>query len=321
MNFNTLHYLSKHDMESLSINSKDIIDSIQTLCVGLDEGWVHAAPKSSLALEDGHFYMTTLAAIDPPGFMATKSLGLSGENAGRGLDSIAAIIILFDAETGHPVAIMDGNWITAMRTAALSALAARFMAGKNIEIAAFIGCGVQACSHLKIFSDLYPIREIYILGRGLSNQIKLKQIAEARGIRTIIAESGADAIKYADLIVTSIPDSLNMTPFLSAYDVKAGAFITMVDLARSWIPETLDQFDCIIIDDKAQEANMKSPMLNLELVNGDLRDLITGLITVSNSPNECSAFAFRGLAIGDLALARLAYESACAAGLGTILPR
>ena len=321
MNFNTIHYFSKQDMECLSINSIDIIDSIQALCIGLDEGWVHAAPKNSLALEDGRFYMTTLAAVAPPGFMATKSLGLSGKNSGRGLDSIAAITILFDSETGHPVAIMDGNWITAKRTAAISALAARFMARKNIEIAAFIGCGVQACSHLEIFSDLYPIREIHILGRGLSNQIQLKQIAEARSVRTIIAESGAEAIKHADLIVTSIPDLPNMTPFLSAYDVKAGAFITMVDLARSWIPETLDQFDCIIIDDKAQEANMKSPMLNLELVNGDLRDLITGLITVSNSPNECSAFAFRGLAIGDLALARLAYESACAAGLGSILPR
>ena len=150
---------------------------------------------------------------------------------------------------------------------------------------------------------------------------KLKKITEARGTRTIIAASGAQAMKYADLIVTSIPDSPQIRPFLSAYDVKAGAFITMVDLARSWIPETLDHFDCIIIDDKAQEANMKAPMLNLGLVNGDLRDLVNGLITVSHTSNECSAFAFRGLAIGDLGLARLAYESACAAKLGTILPR
>ena len=321
MNFNTLHYLSKQDLECLSIDSTDIIDSIQALCKGLDEGWAHAAPKSNLTLEDGHFYMTTLAAIEPPGFMATKSLGLSGKNTRRGLDSIAAIIILFDAETGHPVAIMDGNWITAKRTAAISALAARFMTKKNLEIAAFIGCGVQARSHLEIFSDLYPIQEIHIFGRGLSNPIKLKQIAEARGIRTIIAESGPEAIKDADLIVTSIPDSPHIKPFLSAYDVKAGAFITMVDLARSWIPETLDQLDRIIIDDKAQEAKMKAPMLNLELVNGDLKDLVNGLITVSETANECSAFAFRGLAIGDLGLARLAYESACSDGLGTVLPR
>ncbi len=130
MGFNTIRYLSKRDLEHLSITSNDMIRSIQGLCFGLDEGWVHAAPKSSLALEDGRFYMSTLAAIDPPGFMATKSLGLSGKNTGRGLDSIASIIVLFDAETGHPVAIMDGNWITAKRTAAISALAASFLAGK-----------------------------------------------------------------------------------------------------------------------------------------------------------------------------------------------
>ena len=112
-----------------------------------------------------------------------------------------------------------------------------------------------------------------------------------------------------------------MTPFLSASDVKAGAFITMVDLGRSWFPETFDEFDCIIIDDKVQEANMKSPMLDMELVSGDLRDLVNGLITVVDSPDTCSAFAFRGLAIGDLALARLAFESACSAGLGRTLPR
>ncbi len=126
---------------------------------------------------------------------------------------------------------------------------------------------------------------------------------------------------HADLIVTSIPYSPNMTPFLSANDVTAGAFITMVDLGQSWYPETFDRFDCIIIDDKVQEANMNPPMLDLELVNGDLRDLVNGLITALDSPDTCSAFAFRGLAVGDLALAHLAFESACSAGLGRTLHR
>ena len=84
---------------------------------------------------------------------------------------------MLDSETGLPVAILDGNWITAVRTAGLSATAAKYMATKDSAVAAFIGCGVQAKSHLRALADVFPLQRIKVFGRGQANIDSLCQLA------------------------------------------------------------------------------------------------------------------------------------------------
>ncbi len=321
MPFNTLTYLSRQDMEKLGLTSLDMVDAIQAMCEGREAGRVQAAPKSSIKPDDDRFYMSTLASADPPGYMAVKSLGLSENNSEHGLESIGSLITLFDAATGHPVAVMDGDWITGQRTAALSALAARFMANPQSEVIAFIGCGVQARSHLDIFADLYPLTEIRALGRGKKNRDTLLVRASTRGLSATPADDGRTVIADADVVITTVPAYPGMMPFMDARYLKPGAFVAMVDLARTWLPDSLDAIHRIIIDDRAQEATMSKPMIDPAMVTGDLQDLVSGRVTSPTLTKERAAFAFRGMAIGDLALASLAFDAASAKGLGCELPR
>ena len=111
-------------------------------------------------------------------------------------------------------------------------------------------------------------------------------------------------------MVTSVTLLPKVEPFLDARWLKAGAFVTMTDLALPWLPEGMAAFERIVIDDLEQEAKMSKPMVAPELVAGDLTGLVCGDLPGRKSAQELTAFVFRGIAVGDLALAGLAYRRA-----------
>lgn len=254
--------------------------------------------------------MATLSAADDPSFLAVKSLLLNPRNRERGLPAINSLVALLDSDTGCPLAIMDGNWITAVRTAGLSAVAAKRLARSDASTAAFIGCGVQARSHLQAFSALFPLKEIRAYSRGSANRELLCRQAEKLGLSAVASESAQAAVSDADLVISTVTLSPQLVPFLDARWLKPGAFVSAVDLAASWLKNSLPVFDHIVIDDCEQEAQMPNPLVDPELVAGDLSSLVNGDITGRCSDEEKTAFIFRGLALGDLALAALVYQRA-----------
>lgn len=210
--------------------------------------------------------------------MATKSLILNPRNRERGIAVINSLVTLHDSETGLPLAVVDGNWVKARRTAGLSAVAAKRLARPNSVSIGFIGCGVEARSHLDAFCDLFPVRQIYTFGRGSENRDALCRAAEARGLVAIASKIPREAIGDADLIVTSVTLLPNLDPFLDARWLKPGAFVTSIDLALPWLPEAMGAFQRIVIDDLEQEAKMSGPMVAPALVTGDLSGLLCGEI-------------------------------------------
>jgi len=310
----SLPYLSQPFHERLSITTDQIIDSIEQLIVGQRGGQVWCAPKVVVLPGDERYIMATLAVADEPRVVATKSLVLNPRNPKRGLAAINSLVTLLDSETGLPLAVVDGNWVTARRTAGLSAVAAKRLARPDSASVAFIGCGVQARSHLDAFCDLFPLREIRAFGRGTANRDALCRAAEARGLTAAASVTAREAIADVDLVVTSITLLPNLEPFLDARWLKAGAFATMTDLATPWLPEGMAAFECIVIDDLEQEAKMSKPMVAPALVTGDLSGLVCGDLPGRKSAQVLTAFVFRGLALGDLALAGLAYRRAKATG-------
>jgi len=204
--------------------------------------------------------------------------------------------------------VVDGNWVTAQRTAGLSAVAAKHLARPDSASFAFIGCGVQARSHLDAFCDIFPLREVRAFGRGTANRDALCRAAEARGLTAVASETARDAIDSADLVVTSVTLLPRVEPFLDARWLKVGSFATMTDLATPWLPEGMAAFERIVIDDLEQEAKMDKPLVAPALVAGDLFGLVCGDFPGRKSAEERTAFVFRGLALGDLALAGLAYR-------------
>jgi ornithine cyclodeaminase/alanine dehydrogenase len=224
---------------------------------------------------------------------------------------------MLDSDTGLPVALVDGNWVTAVRTAGLSAVAARSMARPDSSVAAFIGCGVQARSHLAAFASMFPLRAVRAFGRGRPNIDALCAAAHDLGLEARVCDTPEDAMGDADLVVSSLTRSPGRARFLDAGALKRGAFAAIVDLVEPWRSETLDAFDRIVIDDLEQEAAMSIKLVQPELVTGDLSGLVLGAVEGRAGADERTAFAFRGHALGDLALATLAYRKARDAGRGT----
>ena len=309
-------YLSESDLAGLGISTDDSTHAIEEMIRGRAEGKVWWAPKASILPGDGRYMMATLAVSDEPAIMAVKSVMLAPENSAKGLPQINGLITVMDSVTGLPLACMDANWITAVRTATLSAVAAKRLARPDACVAAFVGCGVQAHSHLDAFASLYPLKEVRVFGRGRANIDALCASAEKKGLSAVVCDTGAEAIEPAGLIVTSVTFTGGLEPFLDADVMKPGSFAAITDLAAPWVKESFAGLDRVIIDDMEQEAGLSNKLADAEAVHGDISNLVMGDVAGRGGPGERTAFIFRGHAIGDLALSALAYQKARDGDLG-----
>jgi len=309
-------YLPDAALAGLGITTREVVESIERAVLAQARGALWTAPKAAFLPGDGRYMMATLAAADDPPLVAVKSVMVSPRNPARGLSGINGAILLTDSETGLLRAVMGANWVTAVRTAGLSAVVAGRLADPQSSIAAFIGCGVQARSHLDAFADLFPLTAIRAYGRGQDNIDRLCAAADARGLAAEVCAAPREAVEGADLVVSSVTLNHEIEPFVDARWLKPGAFAAITDLALPWVGEGMAAFGTIVIDDAGQEAASAKPMVARDLVAGDLSALVTGALTAGFVPGARSAFVFRGIAIGDLAVAGLAYQRAMAAGAG-----
>ncbi|MGI9388761.1 MAG: ornithine cyclodeaminase family protein [Boseongicola sp.] len=306
-------YLPDSALESLGIEPPEVADAIEAALRAKSDGRLHTTPKSAILPGDGRYMMSTLAVGDD-GLVVLKAVGVYPGNAARDLDAINGAVIVMDAETGLLRAVMGANWITAVRTAALSAVAARRLANPAAETVAFVGCGIQASSHLAAFMSMFPLKKIYAVGRGAANVARLCEEAKELGLEAegAIAE---DALRQVDLVVSSITLDYSVTPFLEASWLKPGAFATITDLFIPWTPDSAEVVDTIVVDDLEQERTSEKPMVPPDRITDDLTGLI-GRGDLSFEPDKVTAFAFRGLALGDYAAAALALRKAEATGAG-----
>jgi ornithine cyclodeaminase/alanine dehydrogenase len=307
--------LSDSVLEGLGISGNEIVDAIESAILQDAAGQILTAPKSAVVPEGGRYMMTTLSTSDAPDLTIVKSVMVSPRNPDRGRPGIDGAILLQDSETGQMRALAEAGWITGVRTAGLSAVAARRLANPASQSIAFIGCGVQARSHLAIFNDLFPLSSIRAYGRGQANIDKLCDMAKGLGLSAEVFDDPRAAIEGADLIVTSVTLNYEIEPFLNAEWLKPGAFATITDLALPWQQDSMTAFGPLFVDDLVQEEASPKKLVDPSLVKGDLKTLLT------TGPGEFAddarrAFVFRGIAIGDFAISRLAYLRAVEAGAG-----
>ena len=310
MNPQSVPYYSGEFLETLRITPAQVADLIEQLVRERAAGQVWSAPKAAISVPDGRYAMSTMAVANDPSYLVVKSLLLNPRNPDNGEPLMNSVVVVQDGETGAPLALLDGNWITAVRTAALSVVAARRMARPESESIAFIGTGLQARSHLSAMAAAFPLTAVHAFGRGQQNLDALGEVAASLGLSYHVAATPAEAMRGAALIVSSLTRLAEADPFIDAGAVDAGAFAALVDLGRPWRPETLRHFDRIIIDDKVQEAGMKDQMVPADMVAGDLTDLVLDQADVCTPADRRAAFIFRGYALGDFALAALAYDAA-----------
>ena len=312
-----IRYLSRRDVERLAISASEIADRLEMLLVAERAGDAWEAPKASIAPGDGRLSLALLGAAREPSLAVLKTVGVSPDNASRGLPHIAGVIVVHDGETGMPVAILDAEHITAVRTAAISLVAARRLAPAESRSIGFIGCGVQAASHLDALASELPIERIVAFSRRRESAEALCARAEVARLSGRVEEDAGTAIAGVDIVVSSVPGAPEFRPFLDAGRLLPGAFAIGVDLGRSWIPETFTAFDRIAVDDLRRHA--ASPMVTAAPVDADLHSLLAEPRRTDRTAR--TAFMFGGVGLGDLAAASICLQRARERGVGVMLER
>jgi alanine dehydrogenase len=301
------------------------IDAVERAFVLHHQGRAIAPAVLGLQAPDGGFHVKAAGLALDRDYIAVKINANFPQNPQRhGLPTIQGVVALFDARIGAPLALMDSMELTALRTAAATAVATRHLARPDSRRAAIVGCGVQARAQLRALVQIVPLASVaaYDLEVGRARSFAAAMGAEL-GLAVTVAGSVAEAVREADLCVTC---SSARTPILCAGDVPPGTFVAAVgadnpekheihpDLfARATVVvDLLDQ--CAEIGD-LRHALAAGTITRAE-VHAQLAEVVTGAKRGRTRADEITLFDSTGTALQDVAAAALAYERAVETGLG-----
>jgi ornithine cyclodeaminase/alanine dehydrogenase len=315
-----LLYLSSEDIAAIDIKPSAAREALAQAFRLHAEGKAHVQPKLTVPVGPGHFFQSLCAAMPDPPFAATKWVGVAADNSERGLPNVNGLIVVSDFATGVPVAVMDGTGLTVLRTAAMSALAASYLARPDSFTIGFIGCGTHG--HLASLRDVLPgLRRVVCSSRSRASAEKLAESAREGGLDAEVVDRPDEALA-CEVVVTTVPAQPGLKPFLDASLLRPGCFVAAVDLGRSWRGVGLRSLDILATDDHAQAAD---PANRAKLrypgpFDADLASLVAGTAPGRTDGAQRAMFLFPGFALGDLAIAAVVLAEAGRSGRGRHLP-
>ncbi len=318
-------YLSETDVTAVLPTPDEARRAVIDAFTALHAGRATTKPKLALPLGPGHVFQAMAAADADAGVGGIKWLGMAPADRQKGGPTIHAVILVNDRETGALSAILDGNAITGLRTAAMSAAAASFLARPDSHSIGFVGAGLQARTHLEAMRALFPsLTRATCYSRTIRSAEAFAALARDTGLDARAASEPAEAIRDHDIVVTTVPMAAGFEPFLDPAWIAPGAFVAAVDVGRSWLPKTLHTLDIKATDNHTQSAENAPISEHLGPFGSydcDLADLCAGARPGRRRADERALFLFRGLAPADIAVAAKVLEKAIEAGVGTRLPR
>jgi thiomorpholine-carboxylate dehydrogenase len=232
--------------------------------------------------------------------MGLKLVSFYPGNAGTAHPTHLAMIMLFRPDTGEPLAVMDGRLITEMRTAAVSAAVTKRLASPGSRVLALLGSGVQARAHLDALARVRRFDEVRVWSRTPEHA---RRFAAAHGARAMDAEA---AVRGADVVVTA---TAALYPILQGAWLKPGAHVNAVGSPRPTWRELDDEAMANLLIVDSREAVLKESgdvILSGARIHAEAGELFAGTKTVAAS--DTTVFKSVGLAIEDLATARLVHE-------------
>lgn len=252
-----------------------------------------------------------------------KWVNVHPHNPERGLPSVMALLILSDAETGAPLAVMDATTITNMRTGAAGGVAVKYLARGDARVLAFVGCGAQAVTQWEAIRPVRGIAEARVWGHepGLAEMFISRIDTGGAAFRS--TSSIAACVADADIIVTTTPAR---RPIVMKDWLAPGVHINAIgaDAAgKQELDPKILRAARVVIDDEAQAVHsgeINVPLhqgdLTMAQVHGTLGEVIVGRVKGRTSDEEWTVFDSTGLAIQDMVVARSVYDQALEQGLG-----
>jgi ornithine cyclodeaminase/alanine dehydrogenase-like protein (mu-crystallin family) len=284
-------------------------------------------PRLVTRLRDGGIHAVMPAWIDVGPVFAVKSIASFPANPARGLPTISSTVLLLDGETGLTKAVMDGAHLTAIRTAAASALAADILARRDASHLALIGSGVQAVSHLAAIATVRELESVAVASRTLASAQRFVDQQSTRYPRlTFHAHASSDeAVLAADLVctVTSARE-----PVFDPASIVLGAHISAVGSHTPQSREIPGETMCnarVVVD--SREASLTEcgdcmipiaqGLFGPDHVSDELGEVLTGAKPGRVSKTQVTIYQSCGIAVQDAVAANLVYERAQEAGIGS----
>jgi ornithine cyclodeaminase/alanine dehydrogenase-like protein (mu-crystallin family) len=311
-----LLYLSRAEVEAL-LDIDAMLDALASALAAYSSGAASAPPRTAVRVKHG--LLGVMPGHVPGVALESKLVSVFPENDAHGLPSHQGLIALFDEENGSPLAIMDGTYITAIRTGGTAAVATRLLAREDARVLAILGAGVQGWSHLQTFPRVRDFQDIRIASR---NPERASDLA-AHHPRAHAVPSFEQAVDGAD-VVACCTDARE--PILRRDWLADGTHVSAVGgtFGPELDPETVRASRVFV---EWRGAVTSAPPAGAHELQGmdpaevtEVGEVISGARPGRTSPSEITLYKSTGIAVEDAATARLVYDEALKRGAGTRLP-
>ena len=311
-----LLYLSRQEVERL-LDVDAMLEALGRALVLFSSGVTSVPPRAGARIADRGI-LGAMPGYVPGVALEVKLVSVFPANHEVGLPSHQGLIAVFDEATGAPLAVMDGTYITAIRTGGTAAVAAQALAQEGASVLAILGAGVQGWSHLETFPRIRDFKEIRIASRNAGHAAALA----ARHPLARVTASFEEAVRGAD-VVACCTDA--RTPVLRREWLQAGAHVSSV--GGTWGPEIDAETVAAsrVFVEWRGAASTPPPAGAVELQGMDpdsvteVGEVLAGTRPGRRSQDEITLYKSTGHAVEDAATARLVYDRAIAAGAGVLL--
>ncbi len=319
-----IRVLSEQQVSQVGPPLKDMVDIVEDTYRMAGRGEAEVPTKMGVHPEwEGSFCHAMPAWVSPARALGMKWISYYPGNTARDLPDSTGIIILNDPDTGQPVTVMEGMWITYARTAACAAVAARHLANPNPVRLGLVGCGGLGRWSLRVLSEIFPtLVDVKVSSRtAASREAFCAELGKVGRWRLAPADRIEDAVRGMDIVISSIPKS-SQAPLHETFWSK-GTLAIPLDVTAAWDDACFARADVFVSDGfeaftrlaARQRPGMKFPERPV-----DLADVVLGRVSGRTAAAQRIMAIPTGVASVDMTLGWEIYRRACAAGLGTLLP-
>jgi ornithine cyclodeaminase/alanine dehydrogenase-like protein (mu-crystallin family) len=315
-------YLSHADVASVGLTMLEIIAALERMFQEKAEKRIEMPSKIGIHSLPDAFLHAMPALIPAQKAAGMKWVGGYPENSKRGLPYITGLLILNDFETGVPLAVMDCTWITARRTGAATAIAAKYLARSESSVVGVLGCGVQGRSNLEALKVVLPLDKVRAYDAEPARASRY--VEDVRSKLGVDAETVSDprhAVVGCDVVVTAGPILRTPHATIQSGWLQEGAFASLVDFDSYWHPTALHEADKFCTDDVPQLNHYREMgyFQGIPPIYADMAELVTGRKVGRQKAEERTIACNLGLALEDVTTAPLIYQRALERGIGTWL--
>ena len=310
--------LTQEEVESL-ITMDEAMNAVEDAFRLYALGKAEMPPKVYLEFEMGDLRAMPAHLM---GYAGIKWVNSHPNNPDRGLPTVMALMILNSPETGFPLAVMDATFTTSLRTGAAGGVAAKYLARKKSRVFGFVGCGTQAYYQLEALKRVFEMEEVKAYDIRERAAEKFVRYCEEKGIKSSFKP--IEETCRCDVLITTTP---SRKPVVMADWVEEGTHINAIGADAAGKQELdleIVKKAKIVVDDLKQSSHggeinvaISEGIITIDDIHATIGEVIAGLKPGRESDEEITIFDSTGLAIQDIAVAKIVYENAVKRGKGT----